>query len=68
MSLATCAPCHNWRRLRRDIAAPPNTLPKNVQVVCEHLDLPKPWQVEFTARIIAVQFQAHAQKLAGSEK
>ena len=42
--------------------------PNNLRVLCEPLQLPKPLQVEFKARIIAVQFQAHAQKLAGSDK
>ena len=52
------------RRLRRVIAAPTD----NLRVLREHLHLPKPCEVKFKARIIAVKFQAHAQKLAGSEQ
>ena len=42
--------CFYRRRLRRVIAAPPN----NLRVLREHLDPPKPRQVEFKAIIIAM--------------
>ena len=52
------------RRLRRVIAAPPD----NLRGLREHFHFPKPCQVNFKSRIIAVKFLAHAQKLAGSEQ
>ena len=32
----------------------------NLQVLCEHLHLPKAWQVEFKARIIALTFAVNS--------
>ena len=44
--------------LRRLRASPlhQNRPPRNLQVLCEYLDLPRAWQVEFKARIIAMNW------------
>ena len=46
---------------------PKHPAPNNLRALSEHLHLRKPWQVKFKAKGIAVEFEAHAQKLAGPE-
>ena len=50
----------NRRCLRRVIVAPRSTPPINLRVLFEHLHLPKAWQVEFKARMIAMTFAVNS--------